>query len=139
MDLVDLIITIAILVGGSLLSGSIKFGKKTAPQQAVPTAKPEDEALADEDKAGDIWAEMFGEVIPEQQEPEVQEEGYFTYEDPAFAEKQSFVEEMTSQEKEEEDKPLAISEEKENGVSFGQKFDLRQAFIYQTLLERVNI
>ena len=113
MDLLDIIITIAILGVGSLLTGGKKLGKKAAPQQVVPPLSKtvgEDLPSASE-KAGEIWAEMFGEDIDDVEEQSSQEvdytpevdanNGYFTYENPAFDEEAEIIAEVASRDNEE--------------------------------------
>ena len=150
MDLFDLILTIAILAVGSFLTGGKKFGKKAAP--AEPQVEVE---MGDVDK-GDLWEEFLGreeeqvqeypyqeeassleenteeacsleEIVPEEASLEEPVTEYFSYENQAAEE--SLHAAVQQQ--------LTVSEEEPRNV-LGQVFNLRQAFIYQTILERVN-
>ncbi len=134
MDFLDIIITIAILGVGSLLTGS-KKGRKTVRQQAAaprPAAEPhpfqtvfESDEDSSFDDAGDIEdsEEKFGE--------EPAGDTYFTYEAPGAN--------WDSEVRCEQAQPIQV--QKETAVRprvMGEEFDLRKAFIYQTIMERVE-
>ena len=134
MDFLDLIITIAILGVGSLLTGS-KKGKKTAQQQAAaprPAAEPypfQTIFESDEDSSfDDVWD------IEEPEEKFSEEpagDTYFTYESPRAS--------WTAEAHSEEAKPIRVQEDTAMRLRvMGEEFDLRKAFIYQTSMERVE-
>ena len=142
MDFVDIIITIAILGLGGLLSGR-KKGKKTSPQPSAaprPTARPIFETLFEEDDDVD---DEFEEDTFDQVDNEV-----FDYEEPvATNQANGFQDEYFTYENmsgDRSDEPVQISEsmnvieEPDTDNVFDGAFDVRRAFIYQTILERVN-
>lgn len=142
MDFVDIIITIAILGLGGLISGR-KKGKKTSPQPSAaprPTARPIFETLFEEDDDVD---DEFEEDTFDQVDNEV-----FDYEEPvATNQANGFQSEYFTYENmsgDRNDEPVQMSEsmnviEEPNADNvFDGAFDVRRAFIYQTILERVN-
>ena len=142
MDFVDIIITIAILGLGGLLSGK-KKGKKTSPQPSAaprPTARPIFETLFEED---DDDVDVFEEDTFDQVDNEV-----FDYEKPV-AENQTngfqseyFTYENISADRRDESvqvsESMNVIEESGPDNVFDGVFDVRRAFIYQTILERVR-
>ena len=149
MDLVDLIITIAILGVGSLLTGGRKFGKKTAPQQTVPTNGTAAEAMDGDESVDDSWVYEFGDSENQETEyideecvmREVTEEGdYFTYETIDDSESRNSLEELSP-----DGKSIFVENHLQEEISDDTTvedygfFDLRQAIISQTILQRVNV
>lgn len=144
MDFLDLIITIAILAVGGLLTGN-KKGKKAAGQQAAengPVAGPrpfqslfEDDEEPSLDQFDDSWSENVEEEEVEEK-PKAQEDAlgrpYFSYENQPF--------QQTEAAETEAEKPITVASEDQGQLSglLGESFDLRKAFIYQTIMERVE-
>jgi hypothetical protein len=136
MDLLDLIITIAILGVGGLLSG--KSSWKTARRQraaGIPGFDDEtqretifEEESEDEDYSFDVKEE------DSQVNNEIFENSYFTYEaEPTQQWKQEQkIENVQGLEVTAKDEPMNVT------TLLGETFDLRKAFIYQTILERVE-
>lgn len=137
MDLIELIAVIAILSVGSLLTGGKKFGKKASPRD-VAADVPADEPAADQ--YGDVetdetWADFFGEEQQAAAPADEESNQYFSYET------------LDADKVESPSEPVAVEEHEmpETAVqevqhpAYAGNFDLRQAFIYQTILERVNI
>ena len=120
MDFLDIIITIAILGLGSLLTGS-KKGKKAAQQQTAaprPAAEPHPFQTIFEDSEEKFSEEPAGDT-------------YFTYESPRAN--------WTSEVHDEEAKPIQVQDDVAMRPRvMGEEFDLRKAFIYQTIMERVE-
>lgn len=140
MDFIDIIITIAILGVGGLLSGA-KKGKKAAPQQSAPrpVARPvfetlfeDDDDILDEDVNEEVFTSDFAEDVNVERETNTQEE-YFSYENQDM--NQTWKDTFESTEKPDSMTNETVSEE--TGY-FDGKIDIRKAFIYQTILERVN-
>lgn len=140
MDFIDIIITIAILGVGGLLSG-VKKGKKAAPQQSAPrpVARPvfetlfeDDDDILDEDVNEEAFTSDFAEDVNVERETNTQEE-YFSYETQDM--NQTWKDTVESTEKPDSMTNEMVSEE--TGY-FDGKIDIRKAFIYQTILERVN-
>ena len=128
MDLLDLIITIAILAGGALLSGG---KKKTSDKKARPvtTSQKDDGTLSD------VWQSLMG-VEEEVKTPtksnkknrtktSAEASSYFSYENQPvdWNKKESVPSDMPQNRVFQEETPAPIN------------FDLRQAFIYQTILQ----
>lgn len=140
MDFIDIIITIAILGVGGLLSG-VKKGKKAAPQQSAPrpVARPvfetlfeDDDDILDKDVNEEAFTSEFAEDVNVERETNTQEE-YFSYENQDM--NQTWEDTFESTEKPDSMTNEMVSEE--TGY-FDGKIDIRKAFIYQTILERVN-
>lgn len=140
MDFIDIIITIAILGVGGLLSGA-KKGKKAAPQQSAPrpVARPafetlfeDDDDILDEDVNEEVFTSDFAEDVNVERETNTQEE-YFSYENQDM--NQTWEDTFESTEKPDSMTNETVSEE--TGY-FDGNIDIRKAFIYQTILERVN-
>lgn len=128
MDFLDIIITIAILGVGSLLTGS-KSGKKAASRQSAhprPAASPNPfQTIFETDEAAEnVWNEDYAEDVKE-------EEPYFTYESPNVSEA------FNSQPEHKEQVNVCENTVLRPSV-MGEEFDLRKAFIYQTILTRVE-
>ena len=130
MDFLEIIITIAVLGVIGLLPGG-KKGKKTATQQSAkprsagnprpfhPVFETIEDAVDD-----DVWNENHSEESN-------REESYFTYENLDENEEYKFQSVSTE--------PIRVSEKtKMRPCVMGEEFDLRKAFIYQTILERVE-
>lgn len=134
MDFLDIIITIAILGVGSLLTGS-KKGKKAAQQQTAaprPAAEPHPfQTIFESDEESsfeDVWDVEDSE---EKFSEEPAGDTYFTYESPRAN--------WTSEVHNEEAKPIQVQDDVAMRPRvMGEEFDLRKAFIYQTIMERVE-
>ena len=138
MDFLDLIITIAILCAGGLLTG--KKGKKTDPRQSAKQSRPVFEVPAadfseEEPEMGDFFTDEDLEAVEEKSEEK--KSSYFTYEDL----RQSWGSKPEAKAAE----PAMASVSTSDSVTYervqpvlGEAFDLRKAFIYQTILERVE-
>jgi len=147
MDFLDIIITIAILFAGSFLTGKKKTGKKVSKQ--MPPLRPASAPVGDEQlpefdsEPDETFADVFGnfsdfdsdEVFnddPFQAPENVQQQPYFSYEnEEAVAEDHSnhLSSPLMTTVSNSASQPLNI---------LGEKFDLRKAFVYQTIMERVN-
>ena len=138
MDFLDLIITIAILCVGGLLTG--KKGKKTDPRQSAKQNRPVFEVPAadfsdEETEIGDFFTDDDYDAATEKSEEKAP--SYFTYEDLYQSSGNTTTAEAVKPVK----PSVSIGEEDTTERVFpvlGEAFDLRKAFIYQTILERVE-
>lgn len=153
MDIFDLIITIAILGVGSLLTGGLKIGKKTAPQQAAPKGGVAD-AVADEE-SDNTWEELFGskesmeeasslegeslegESLEGESLEEIPSGGYFTYESASNNESSASQTTGAAEKLSKPDVAVETTEAEEDNVH-RPFFDLRQAVVSQAILQRVS-
>ena len=132
MDFWDIIITIAILGVGSLLTGG-KKGKKAAPQQSAsprPAANPHPFQSIFETEEDSVYDEEWSsDDVEEFVEDKPAEDTYFTYENPR----------EWSEVRTEQPEPVRVQNDTaERPRVLGEEFDLRKAFIYQTIMERVE-
>ena len=138
MDLSDIIITLVIM-GVALLTGG-KKGKKAAAGQQAKQGRPQANRPA--------WEAVFGGTVHddvrenENAQSEVrnnkarnkgrrQQGSYFSYEDPS---------QNWESNQHEASQPIANkgAEENREVLVAGEAFDLRKAFVYQTIMERVD-
>lgn len=137
MDLLDLIVTIAILGVGSLVAGGKKklSGNKTAPQQQAPRRQVWDTIM---EMIGETPANAETVQTANAAEPEAEEVSYFTYEQPEPEWRSPVMEESVAPRRWEtgaQQQEQTVETEEEKGTSF----DLRTAFVYQTILENKYI
>ena len=128
MDFIDIIIAIAVIAGSFLLSGK----KKSREETARPVVKPSTTSDSyDSESAWESYGEEESAETPDynyRREAEFQKE-YFSYETPQVEEPSRVS------------VPDPASEETVENlvrVPVMDGFDLRKAFIYQTILERVE-
>ena len=139
MDIRDIIITIAILAVGGLLGG--KNTKKTGRKQASAQKPRPAFAQPDEEYVQNEWSD---ENFVEDWEEPVEEKGvfgssYFSYEDqPAEPVSRRSAEPVKQEPVKQE--PVRLFDERQESIAtvLGETFDLRKAFIYQTIMERVE-
>lgn len=129
MSILEIIITIVVLGVIGLLPDS-KKGKKTAPQQSAkprPARNPRSFQPVSEtsgDVVDDVWNKEY-------REEEYSAEPYFTYENPNMNdERDSYTEQRRT--------VTAPENVVMRPSVMGEEFDLRKAFIYQTILTRVE-
>ena len=128
MDIFDLIITIAILAGGAFLSGG---KKKTSGKKAGPVASPASggrPVMHQQPVHGNYGgvASGNGSTSQKSKRKPAQQPSYFTYENADVQwNANPNVEEVSHQQSVDVDEPSTLVSD----------FDLRQAVIYQTILQ----
>ncbi|MBP5548073.1 MAG: hypothetical protein J6X58_04170 [Bacteroidales bacterium] len=128
MKLLDLVIALAILGASSLLTGGNKKGKKTAPQQAprrqARTPRMESAPAQEYQTRNSSGSQNRNDNVQNSGN------GYFTYENPEYQENMPQETEVVAEQKPEETNwyPQVM----------GEDFDLKKAFVYQTVMERVE-
>ena len=138
MDFLDIIITIAILAAGGLLSGGKKkTGKRTSSQNAgTPVNRPAWSTVSGEDVHGEARETVtasnnVNNGDTRKKKNRKQSNAYFSYEDPV----QSW---NNSQPEESRTAASRVEDVKQEILFGGEEFDLRKAILYQTVMERVN-
>lgn len=128
MDILDLIITIAILAGGAFLSGGKKKSsdKKAGP---VATSVPGRRQVMHQQPMRGIYGGVASgndNASQKSKRKPAQQSSYFTYENSDVNQTaSSIVEDLPQQE------PVIVDEPSPSMA----EFDLRQAVIYQTILQ----
>ena len=141
-SIIDIIITIAILGVGGLLTGGKKNGKKAAPAKPARERRPVWDGWFQTEPAAE--ARPMSELLDDDaapapkakkkhKEPKTERgamgKSYFTYEDSSLQDNNAEVAFTAPADNERTSLMPSI---------LGEPFDLRKAFIYQTVMERVE-